>query len=356
MTSQTSETDILFMKRAVSLARLGLANTSPNPRVGAVIVHNGKIIGEGFHRKIGEGHAEVNAIASVKPGDMALLCQSTIYVTLEPCSHYGKTPPCAKLIIDKGIRHVVVGSTDPSPKVNGKGIKMLEDAGIKVTVLDGEISQICRDLNPEFNCRYINHRPFITLKWAETADGYMADSTGNSLAISTPITQTLVHRLRARHDVILTTSSTVIADNPIMNTRLWDTQNTPLRAVIDRNGKISSDARIFAGDDRQTLYYTLKHRNDLHNVEQILLPQDSSEQIKFIVDDIYHRGLNSILIEAGPTFLSSVIETGLYDIIRVERSSKSIGSSPVVAPIIPDNVHFKKSADADGNTITVYSK
>ena len=332
--------DIAFMRRAISLARLGLANTAPNPRVGAVVVHDGRIIGEGFHRRIGEGHAEVNAISSVKPVDVALLRDATIYVTLEPCSHYGKTPPCAKLIIDKGLRRVVVGSRDPSPKVNGRGIAMLRDAGIEVTVLGGDISEQCRALNPEFNSRYVNSRPLITLKWAETADGAMANADGAPISVSTPVTSTFVHRLRARHDVILTTSATVIADNPRLDTRFWNTGNAPLRAVIDRHGKIPADANIFKNDFRKTLYFTLNYRDDLPNAEQIILPECedrlSESQLRTVIDEIASRGSNSILVEAGPTFLQAMLSAGLYDNLRIERNN---------ALFCPDGI---KSPDVTG--------
>ena len=352
--TEISEQDTFFMKRAIELARLGLANTSPNPRVGAVVVHNGKIIGEGFHRKAGQGHAEVNAISSVKPGDMALLHQATIYVTLEPCSHYGKTPPCAKLLIDKGIKRVVVGSQDPSPKVNGKGIKMLEDAGIEVTILTGDISKECKDLNPEFNSKYLSSRPFITLKWAETADGFMANNDGKPLAISSSITSTLTHRLRARHDVILTSSATVIADNPKLDTRFWATGNNPLRAVIDRYGKVNPDTRIFQDDERNTLYFTLKERSDLKNATQIIIPEDESKQLQFIIDYIASLGFNSILVEAGPKLQQSFIDLKLYDKIRVEKSAQVIGTSPVTTPILPQTVKISGSITIGKNTITTY--
>lgn len=352
--TEISEQDTFFMKRALELARLGLANTSPNPKVGAVVVHNGKIIGEGFHRKAGQGHAEVNAISSVKPGDVALLYEATIYVTLEPCSHYGKTPPCAKLLIDKGIKRVVVGSQDPSPKVNGKGIKMLEDAGIEVTILTGDISQECKDLNPEFNSKYLNSRPFITLKWAETADGFMANNEGKALAISSSATSTLTHRLRARHDVILTSSATVIVDNPRLDTRFWATGNAPLRAVIDRYGKVNPDSRIFQDDERNTLYFTLKERTDLKNAKQIIIPADESEQLQFIIDYIASLGFNSILVEAGPRLLQSFIDLKLYDKIRVEKSAQVIGTSPVTAPVLPQSVKISSSTTIGKNTITAY--
>lgn len=349
------DVDSIYMRRAAELARLGLCNTSPNPHVGAVIVCDGRIIGEGFHRRIGEGHAEVNAITSVKTADIPLLSRSTIYVTLEPCSHYGKTPPCAKLIVDKGLRRVVIGSTDPSPKVNGKGIAMLRAAGIEVDVLSGKVADECRELNPQFNARYVKHRPFITLKWAQTADGFMADPCGRPLAISTPLTSTLVHRLRSEHDVILTTSSTVMCDNPRLDTRFWEAGQAPLRAVVDRYNRVSADANVFRDDCRPTLYYTLHMRQDLTNAEQVLLPS-AENVIEAIVGDLYGRNVNSVLVEAGPRFLSAMMEKDLFDCIRVECSNQVVGSSPVVAPHIPMSLMQESSRCVDGNIITTYKK
>ncbi|MDE5857814.1 MAG: bifunctional diaminohydroxyphosphoribosylaminopyrimidine deaminase/5-amino-6-(5-phosphoribosylamino)uracil reductase RibD, partial [Muribaculaceae bacterium] len=211
MSSQSNLTavDRKMLERAIKISRLGLSNVAPNPHVGAVIAVGDLIIGEGFHRKCGGPHAEVNAFNSVSKANEKLLEQATIYVTLEPCSHYGKTPPCSLLIIEKGVKRVVVGAVDPNPKVDGGGIEMMCRASINVIVADGEIAQRCRELDPVFMTSFSLKRPFVTLKWAQSNDGYMADKEGHPVKFSTPLTSTIVHQLRSCHQAILTTSSTV---------------------------------------------------------------------------------------------------------------------------------------------------
>lgn len=233
-------TDEKYMARCIQLARNGFYGAAPNPMVGAVIVHEGKIIGEGYHIRCGEAHAEVNAICSVYNPE--LLKDSTIYVSLEPCSHYGKTPPCADLIIEKGIPRVVVGCTDPFARVFGRGIRKLRDAGIEVTV--GVLEKECLALNRRFIRFHLHHRPYITLKWAESADGYMDRPrtdfrTEKPYAFSTPYTQMLVHGLRAGQQAILVGRQTALADDPSLTNRLWPGRS-PLRLVIDRGGTLPS--------------------------------------------------------------------------------------------------------------------
>lgn len=224
--------DEKYISRCIQLARNGLCTTAPNPMVGAVIVHNDKIIGEGYHIRCGEGHAEVNAIASVK--DESLLKESTIYVSLEPCSHYGKTPPCADLIIRKGIRRVVVGCIDPFSLVAGRGIQKLKDAGIDVTV--GVLEKECRELIKRFVTFNTRQRPYITLKWAQSADGFIdvCRTDGHPEVLSTPISSMYVHKQRAEHQAILIGRRTALLDNPSLTTRLWYGKN-PVRLVIDRD-------------------------------------------------------------------------------------------------------------------------
>jgi riboflavin biosynthesis protein RibD len=226
-------TDEKFMRRALQLASLGSGNVSPNPMVGAVIVCEGKIIGEGFHRLCGRAHAEVNAINSVK--DEALLKRSTIYVTLEPCSHWGKTPPCSKLIIEKGIPNVVIGTLDPFPEVSGRGVRMLENAG--VTVKCGVLEKECKELNKFFFTSLLNHRPYVLLKWAQTADGYIdrhrEAGDDKPLIISNQFNSIAVHKLRSEVDAIMVGTTTAEKDNPSLTVRKWDGKN-PLRVLIDR--------------------------------------------------------------------------------------------------------------------------
>ena len=315
--------DERFMKRAIELARHGRGNTSPNPMVGAVVVHDGMIIGEGYHRKCGSGHAEVNAIAAVK--DKALLKDSTIYVTLEPCSHYGKTPPCAKLIIDSGIPRVVVGSLDPSKKVNGKGIAMLRDAGVEVVT--GVLEEECEALNPAFFTVHRLHRPLVTLKWAQSADGFMdrlrTDDEQPEI-FSTRLTSTLTHRLRTLHDAIMVGSGTWRADRPSLTARLWPGQS-PARVVAGHGLACPSDVTILGdGDDVSISSY---------------------------LDRLLDQGITSVLVEGGARLLQSFIDSGLWDYARVEISPAQLRQG-VKAPspgILPEDISI-----IGGNSIQHY--
>lgn len=304
--------DQRFMRRAIELAKHGLGNTSPNPMVGAVIVNDGKIIGEGYHRRCGEGHAEVNAVASVR--DKSLLKDSTIYVTLEPCSHYGKTPPCSKLIIDSGIPRVVVGSTDPNEKVSGRGIKMLRDAGVEVVT--GVLEKECREINPVFMTAHTLRRPWVTLKWAQSRDGYIdrirtAEET--PALFSTPVTKALTHRLRSLHDAIMTGSGTVKADNPSLDVREWHGRNP--RPVIA--GNPPAGCRLLDGS-RETLVFS---------------GAANAESIREYLSVLFSQGITSVLVEGGASLLKSFIESGLWDMARVESAPFSLGDG-VEAPTL----------------------
>ncbi|MDE6301403.1 MAG: bifunctional diaminohydroxyphosphoribosylaminopyrimidine deaminase/5-amino-6-(5-phosphoribosylamino)uracil reductase RibD [Muribaculaceae bacterium] len=306
-----------YMRRALELAAHGMGNTSPNPMVGAVIVGpDGRIIGEGYHRRCGEGHAEVNAVASVK--DKSLLKDSTMYVTLEPCSHYGKTPPCAKLIIDSGIPRVVVGATDPFPEVSGRGIHMLRDAGIEV--VDGVLAQESVALNRRFMTAHTQARPFVTLKWAQSADDFMDSDRPGGVPhrFSGHLGSTLVHRLRSLHDAILIGSGTALADNPRLDCRLWPGRS-PRPVVVDRSHKL---------DLRQ-----------LRMQSPIIL---DSPDVPTLLKDLYTRGITSVLVEGGSQMLQSFIDSGLWDIARVEVSPEHLaGHGRIPAPIItlhPDSI------------------
>ncbi|MEG2067157.1 MAG: bifunctional diaminohydroxyphosphoribosylaminopyrimidine deaminase/5-amino-6-(5-phosphoribosylamino)uracil reductase RibD, partial [Tannerellaceae bacterium] len=235
-----------YMARCIALARGGAGNVSPNPMVGAVIVHAGRIIGEGFHRKCGEAHAEVNAITSVR--DESLLKESTIYVSLEPCSHYGKTPPCAELIIRKGIPRVVVACLDPFPAVSGRGVKMLQDAGVEVVV--GVLEEEARQLNVAFITAQTLGRPYIVLKWAQSADGFIdrlrTDASVAPVVLSTPETRRCVHRLRAEMAAIMVGTRTALLDNPSLTVRHW-VGKSPMRVVLDRALRIPSHYHLLDG-------------------------------------------------------------------------------------------------------------
>lgn len=292
MTQTFAPADRLMMTRALQLARNGALHASPNPMVGCVIAApGGRVIGEGWHRRCGEGHAEVNAVASVAEADRPLLAQSTVYVTLEPCSHYGKTPPCAKLLIDSGVKRVVVATADPFEKVSGRGLAMLRDAGIEVQT--GLMADEARALNARFFTAHTLRRPYVTLKWAQSSDGYIdgrehpADSAA---AISTPLNAASVHRLRALHDAILIGSGTYLADSPSLTVRYFAGES-PRRLVADRSGRI--------GDAEG---WEVRREADLHT----------------LLSDLYAEGVTSLLVEGGRTLLQEFLDAGLYDDIRVE--------------------------------------
>ncbi len=322
-----------YMARALELAAHGRGYTSPNPMVGAVITApDGRIIGEGYHRKCGEGHAEVKAIASVKEADRALLKESTMYVTLEPCSHYGKTPPCAKLIIDTGIPRVVVGAPDPFKEVAGRGIAMLRGAGIEV--IEGVMAEESRSLNARFMTAHEQQRPWVTLKWAMSTDGFLDSDRPNGTPerFSTMLTSTIVHRTRSLHDAILVGSGTVLADNPRLDCRLWPGRS-PQPVIADRRGRLK-DADINT---------TLKP-----------LIASSCETVDQLLQDLYSRGITSVLVEGGATMLQAFIDAGLWDVAVVETSPIILGErGRAVAPVL------SKKASAvfpiGPNTLKIYS-
>ena len=330
--------DEKYMRRAIQLARNGQIFASPNPMVGAVIVHNDKIIGEGFHRRCGEGHAEVNAVASVTHPE--LLPYSTIYVTLEPCSHYGKTPPCAQLIIDKKIPRVVIGCLDPFEKVSGRGVKMLQDAGIEV--IHGILSNECQALIPKFITAHTLQRPFITLKWAQSKDGYIdhirTNETPTAARFSTLQTLAIAHKLRATHDAIMVGSGTIIKDNPTLDCRLWD-GNSPIRVILDRNRVIPNNVKAFITNSKSTtIYFTSIERKDIsEHIIQIIIDIDTP--LSEIMSILYRRNITSILIEGGAMLLQSAIDENLWDIARVETAHFSLNKNGAIkAPIIKKSI------------------
>ena len=305
------------MRRCLQLARGGLQNAKPNPMVGAVIVAaDGRIIGEGYHVRCGEGHAEVNAFASVSPNDEPLLSGATIYVSLEPCSHYGKTPPCADLIIRKGVRRCVVGCTDPFAKVHGRGIQKLRDAGIEVTV--GVLEVECRELNRRFITYNEQRRPYIILKWAETANHFI-DDQGRALAISTPFTRMLSHKLRAENDAILVGRVTDEREHPQLNTRDW-AGKSPRRIVLD------SHHPAFTGLD----------------FSKPVIPQ--------VLDWLYAEKCQSLIVEGGRATLQSFIDAGMWDEIRVETAPVTV-SDGTPAPQLPTGIRLASQKEYDGNII-----
>lgn len=317
--------DIFYMRRALQLAANGLQHTSPNPMVGAVVVApDGRIIGEGWHRRCGGPHAEVNAIRSVPQADRSLIAQSTVYVTLEPCSHYGKTPPCALLLVSEHVRRVVVATLDPFPKVAGRGIAMLREAGIEVTV--GVLEDEAIRLNRRFMTAHTLQRPYITLKWAQSADGWMDSLTRHPMAFSTPLTQTLTHRLRSLHDGIITSARTANADNPRLDVRRWPWGDAPRPVVLYRNERPAGSLGLLTDTEREVITIDCNGR-DLADVMGGLYAT---------------HGLTSVLVEAGPRMLENFIEANLWDEIRAEISPVVLGDDGThhapVFPGIPDHI------------------
>ena len=340
--------DEKYMRRALQLARLGAGHTSPNPMVGAVIVGaDGAIIGEGWHRKCGEAHAEVNAVAAVK--DASLLKDSTLYVTLEPCSHYGKTPPCARLVIECGIPRVVVGCLDPFVKVAGRGVKLLRDAGVEVVV--GVLERECRQLNRRFITAHTTGRPWVQLKWAQTVDGFIAmppDAGENPLRMSTPVTMRLMHRQRALCDAIVVGAATARIDNPSLTTRQWLGQS-PLRVVL--SGKLSIGGNLnLLHDGLPTIIYN-GVKNEVNGiVEYVKL--DTSKPDAWL-EDLYRRGVTSVMVEGGTQVLQGLIDAGAWDETRVEISPRRVGQG-VKAPVI--DLAPTAQYLIDGNTIVWFSR
>ncbi len=320
------ETDEKYMRRCIQIARGGLLTAKPNPSVGAVIVAaGGRIIGEGFTSAYGGAHAEVNAFASVSDEDEPLIGGATIYVSLEPCSHWGKTPPCCDLIISKGVRRVVCGCVDPYSKVQGRGIRKIREAGIEVTV--GVLERECRESNKRFFTFNTEHRPYIILKWAQSWNGFLDDGFKPTM-FSTPFTQMLSHRLRAENDAILVGRTTAMRDCPRLNVREW-TGNNPQRILL-------------SADDAFRSEFQMKHDGwkCFGNIDRVM-------------DYMYEGKLQSLVVEGGAATHHTFIEAGLWDELRVETSPRIV-TNGTVAPPIPDNAVATGWERYDGNIITTY--
>jgi diaminohydroxyphosphoribosylaminopyrimidine deaminase/5-amino-6-(5-phosphoribosylamino)uracil reductase len=291
-----------YIKRCIDIAKNGLGSTRPNPMVGSVIVYNNQIIGEGYTSAYGSNHAEVNAINSVK--DKTLLKQSTIYVTLEPCSHYGKTPPCSDLIIKHQIPSVVIGCVDDNTQVSGKGIEKLKNAGCKVIV--GVLETECKEHHKRFFTFHNKKRPYIILKWAQTADGFIAPETKNEqkpVWITNPYSRQLVHKWRTEEQAILVGTYTVLCDNPSLTVRDWTGQN-PMRLVIDRENKLSKNYAVF-NEDAKTIIVSSNDLDFSNNVAQQ------------ICEILFKNDINSVIVEGGAKTLQTFIDENLWDEARV---------------------------------------
>jgi diaminohydroxyphosphoribosylaminopyrimidine deaminase / 5-amino-6-(5-phosphoribosylamino)uracil reductase len=327
--------DETYMHRCIQLARNGRQNAQPNPMVGAVIVHGGRIIGEGYHVRCGEGHAEVNAFASVKPEDEKFLPEATIYVSLEPCSHYGKTPPCADLIIRKGVKRVVVGCMDPFAKVHGRGVQKLWDAGIEVKV--GVCESECRELNKVFMTFHRLQRPYITLKWAQTADGFIgktdAEGKQHPMAISDEFSKLHSHKLRAENQAILVGRHTLDSDHPSLTTRHWYGPNPKRIVLTHRKDELG-------GFDGRT-----------DNGEILVLDGNIGE----VVRELHEQGIQSLLVEGGACVHQQFIDAGLWDEAYVEQGLMNIGNG-TKAPLLPTDESVRVAPkEVFGHTIMHYT-
>jgi len=318
----------IYMQRCLDLAKLGWPKCRPNPMVGSVIVYNRKIIGEGYHKAYGEGHAEVMAIGSVK--DKSLLSQSTLYVNLEPCSHFGKTPPCADLIIEHKIPKVVIGTTDTTSKVAGKGIERLKAAGVDVTV--DVLQKEARELNKRFLTFHEKKRPYIILKWAESSDGFIdkVRSSRDELPakITGPLSQQLVHQWRAEEESILVGGNTVRLDNPQLNVRVTKGRN-PLRIVISKEANIPEDSLLLI-DGQPTLIYNKNIIKEENNLEYASI-DFSEDWIKNLLVDLHGRGIQSILVEGGAMIHSAFLASNEWDEVRKLSSRKTLNEG-IAAP------------------------
>ena len=319
-----SNFDHLMMRRALDLARLGTGHARPNPLVGCVVTHDGRIIGEGWHQQYGGPHAEVNALAAV--ANPTLLTHSRVYVTLEPCAHHGRTPPCADLLVAKAVAEVVICNHDPNPLVAGRGLERLRAAGIQVET--GILAAEGRWLNRRFFTFQEKKRPYVVLKWAETADGYLAGPYFQPVPISGELARVAVHQWRAEEQAILIGTRTALHDNPHLNVREWPGLN-PIRVVIDKNLSLPPTHHLLDGQ-QPTVVYTYREKATRDNVDYVML-SEAEDLFPQILTNLHQRHVQSVLVEGGPTVLNSLLKDGLWDEIRVLRSPRQLGGG-VLAP------------------------
>jgi diaminohydroxyphosphoribosylaminopyrimidine deaminase / 5-amino-6-(5-phosphoribosylamino)uracil reductase len=330
---------------------------APNPMVGAVLVFEDRIIGEGFHQKYGEAHAEVNCFNNVKKEDEHLIVFSTLYVSLEPCAHFGKTPPCADLIIDKKVKKVVVGCQDPFHSVKGKGIEKLKAAGIEVDM--SSLEKECREINKTFFTFHTHHRPYIILKWAQTNDHKLDHKKPGRLLISNVYTNRLVHQWRSQIMGILVGTNTALADNPQLTTRLWRGKN-PIRLVVDMDLVLPKNLLLFT-DDATTIVFNLKQHClpedwDATSVDKGIYYYQVTEDVNLVhqmLNALYQLKIQSLMVEGGAFLLQSFIDEGAWDEARVIINKKLVVGEGLPAPVLTNN-HIQKSEEIFSDTIQYY--
>jgi len=343
--------DEFYIKRCLELASLAIGNVSPNPMVGCVIIHNGKIIGEGYHQKYGEAHAEPNAVKSVieRFGVEAetLLRESTAYVNLEPCAHFGKTPPCADLFVKHQLKKVVIGNRDPFSGVDGKGIEKLKNAGIEV--ISGILDDECREFNRRFFTRIQKQRPYIILKWAETANGYFATKDGHQKWISGALAKRLAHQWRTEEDAILVGKQTAIMDNPQLTAREWPGKN-PIRLVIDKNLQVPQSNHIYNADAKTIIFNEVKTdvAGNIHYIQMEDMHFYLAQKIAF---QLYLMDVQSVIVEGGAKILTQFLDTNLWDEARI-FSSAGRWDDGVPSPVI--NGHLKEQIQVGSDKLSIY--
>ncbi len=338
----------LYMKRTLELASLGKGQVSPNPMVGCVIVYNDQVIAEGWHKQFGGPHAEVDAIQKVK--DPSVLKDSTCYVNLEPCSHFGKTPPCADLLIHHQVKRVVIANDDPNPKVNGQGIRKLRDAGIEV--IKGVLAKEGRELNKRFFASIEQQRPYVILKWAESADGYVCHKNGSPVSISRELASIQTHKWRSEEDAILVGSSTILNDDPSLTTRNWPGRN-PVRVVWDPFRKTKASSRVY---DESVRTIVFGGPEILPEAIEKVSTEGNETNLKLLTRTLHQKGLGSVLVEGGPRLHSFLIKEGLYDEIRIVKSKGLILNEGMEAVSVPAGLIAAEALDLKHDIIRIFSR
>lgn len=337
------------MDRCLQLAKLGAGNVAPNPMVGAILVYNDKIIGEGYHQQCGEAHAEVNCIASVSKENIPLIKESTLYVSLEPCSHFGKTPPCTNLIIKNKIKKVVIGCKDVYKEVSGKGIEKLQNAG--VGVIPGILEKESISINKRFFTFHQKFRPYVILKWAQSSNLKVGSNNSPRILISNEYSNRLVHKWRGEEEGILVGTNTIIQDNPSLTTRLWPGKN-PVRIIIDKDLKLSQSAKIFDREAKTIIYNLIRNSNE-ENVSYIKIEQQ--DFLQGLLQSLFELKIISILIEGGAKTLGSFIERDLWDEARVITNEELIIENGINAPEMKDFI-LQNQERYSGDRISYYAR
>lgn len=338
----------LYMQRCLDLAKKGLGDVAPNPMVGAVLVYEQRIIGEGWHQKFGGPHAEVNCIKSVVESDKHLIAQSTLYVSLEPCNHFGKTPPCSDLIIANKIKKVIIACKDPFEKVNGSGIQKLIDNGAEVET--GILEKEAIELNKRFFTFHQKQRPYIILKWAQSADGFIALPEGKSVKISNEITDKLVHQWRSEEAAIVVGTNTVLNDNPSLTTRSWPGKN-PIRIFIDKQLRIGANFKILDNSTRTIIFNLVK--NEIDGLNEYLILNEAFSFQENLCNVLFEKNIQSVIIEGGTSLIQSFIDSNCWDEMRVITNEKLQLEQGINSPV-QKNQKLKRTEQIGSDIINFY--